>query len=284
MGTCDVYLKYQKLQDNIKSMGSVAVAFSSGVDSTFLLHAAVDALGSRVLALTAYSCLFPEKELEEADAFCKERNIRHIVVPFNAFDIDGFCRNPKNRCYLCKRELFQKMRAIAKENHISMIVEGSNADDNKDYRPGLLAVKELKIASPLQYAGFTKKEIRQLSKEFGLATWDKPSYACLASRFVYGETINEEKLQMVDKAEQLLHRLGVRQVRVRIHGTLARIEVLPQEFERIVAEDMRTMIYTHLKSLGFTYVTLDFMGYRTGSMNETIPDFPILQSLDKSIL
>lgn len=222
--------KYKNLQEYLKSLGSVAVAFSSGVDSTFLLAAAKKNTwcGS---CDRSYGILlfFPEKELEEAKQFCKEQGIRHIVCKSEELDIEGFRQNPKNRCYLCKHELFEKILEIAKEYHINAVAEGSNMDDNGDYRPGLVAVAELGIKSPLREALLNKEEIRTLSKEMGLPTWDKQSFACLSSRFVYGETISEEKLGMVDKAEQLLLDMGFHQVRVRIHGDIARIEVLPDE-------------------------------------------------------
>ncbi|MDO4522386.1 MAG: ATP-dependent sacrificial sulfur transferase LarE, partial [Eubacteriales bacterium] len=214
--------KYQKLQDYLKELGSVAVAFSSGVDSTFLLKVAHDVLGERAIAVTAQSCSFPKREQEEARRFCQNQGIEQVICESEELEIEGFRQNPKNRCYLCKHELFEKILNIAKERGLNAVAEGSNMDDNGDYRPGLIAVKELGVTSPLRYAELTKEEIRELSKELGLPTWDKQSFACLASRFVYGETINEEKLGMVDRAEQLLLDMGFRQVRVRIHGMMAR--------------------------------------------------------------
>lgn len=266
----DIHEKYQDLLGYLKSLESVVVAFSSGVDSTFLLKAAKEALEDRVLAVTASSCSFPERELKEAKAFCEQMGIRHVICKSEELDIEGFRQNPKNRCYLCKHELFEKIWAIAEENHMRAVVEGSNVDDDGDYRPGLMAVKELGVKSPLRQVGLTKAEIRELSKELDLPTWDKQSFACLSSRFVYGETISEEKLQMVDKAEQLLLDLGFHQLRVRIHGMMARIEVSPDELPRLVQDDIREQVYNYLKELGFTYVTMDLGGYRMGSMNETL--------------
>ncbi|MCD8197758.1 MAG: ATP-dependent sacrificial sulfur transferase LarE [Lachnospiraceae bacterium] len=265
-----LYIKYQKLQSILLEAGSVAVAFSGGVDSTFLLSVAHGVLGERVLAVTAKSCLFPERELDEAGEFCAENGIRQVIFELEALDIKGFRQNPKNRCYVCKHKIFEKIREIAREEGLHVVAEGSNMDDMGDYRPGLAAVRELGIKSPLQDAELHKAEIRELSKELSLSTWNKQSFACLSSRFVYGETISEEKLSMVDKAEQMLLDMDFHQVRVRIHDRLARIEVAPDEFDRISVKDIRETLCRELKALGFSYVTLDLMGYRTGSMNETL--------------
>lgn len=269
--------KYLRLKEYLKSLGSVAVAFSGGVDSIFLLNTAYEVLGEKnVIAITASSDIFPLRELKEAEQFCTDRNIRHFIYEIDALNIEGFKQNPQNRCYLCKSELFKRMLEIAEENQVGFVIEGSNLDDEGDYRPGLTAVKELGIKSPLRYTELTKEEIRKLSKEKGLPAWNKPSFACLASRFVYGETISEKKLRMVDKAEQYLFDVGFHQVRVRIHGDekeyIARVEVLPEEFSKILEEGVRRRIYECLKDIGFSYVSLDLKGYRTGSMNETLDD------------
>ena len=262
--------KMRKLSEYLAGLGSVAVAFSGGVDSTFLLQAAKDVLGDGVIALTAVSDFFPDRERREADAFCRERGIRQIICREEILKVPGVAENPANRCYLCKRALFEMFLAQAKRQGFSHVAEGSNLDDLGDYRPGLQAIAELGILSPLRECGFSKEDIRALSKEMGLPTASKPSYACLASRFAYGEEITGEKLAMVDQAEQLLD-LGFTQMRVRIHGTLARIEVLPEDFPRLAEPALRREIAEKLKTYGFSYVTADLAGYRTGSMNEMLP-------------
>ncbi len=263
--------KMRKLSEYLAGLGSVAVAFSGGVDSTFLLQAAKDVLGDGVIALTAVSDFFPDRERREADAFCRERGIRQIICREEILKVPGVAANPANRCYLCKRALFEMFLAQAKRQGFSHVAEGSNLDDLGDYRPGLQAIAELGILSPLRECGFSKEDIRALSKEMGLPTASKPSYACLASRFAYGEEITGEKLAMVDQAEQLLLDLGFTQMRVRIHGTLARIEVLPEDFPRLAEPALRREIAEKLKTYGFSYVTADLAGYRTGSMNEMLP-------------
>ena len=262
--------KKQHLEHYLRELGSVVVAFSSGVDSTFLLKMAHDVLGEKAVAVTARSCSFPVRELNEAKAFCESEGIEHIIVESEELSIEGFSQNPKNRCYLCKHELFTKILGIAESRGIPNVAEGSNMDDNGDYRPGLVAVAELEVKSPLREAKLTKEEIRTLSRELGLPTWDKQSFACLSSRFVYGETITEEKLSMVDKAEQRLLDLGFRQVRVRIHGNIARIEIDRDQFEKIIKPEVADPLEQYFRELGFLYVTLDLGGYQMGSMNKTL--------------
>jgi len=262
--------KYDRLKEYFKSLNSVAIAFSSGVDSTFMLYTAREALGDNCIAVTATSCSFPKRELNEATEYCKTLGVRQFVVESEELEIEGFSQNPPNRCYICKKELFQKIIKIAHENNIASIAEGSNLDDLGDYRPGLQAVAELGVKSPLREVGFTKHEIRVLSAYLGVPTATKQSFACLSSRFPYGETINKEKLTMVDKAEQLLLDMGFNQFRVRIHGKVARIEIMPQDFPRMLDEDTRVTVYDKLQEYGFDYVSLDLKGYRTGSMNEVL--------------
>lgn len=258
--------KYEFLIEELRRLGSAAIAFSGGVDSTFLLAAAKQALGTRVLAVTAAADWFPERERIEAEEFCRRENIRQRVVPVSAADIPGFRENPPDRCYRCKKALFERIIRAASQEGISAVCEGSNMDDLGDYRPGLQAVRELGVLSPLRVSGMKKDDLRALSRELGLPTWDKPSFACLASRFVYGETITPEKLRRVEQAEDILRAFGFRQFRVRIHGdTLARIEVLREDFPRLL--EQAEPVSRALRGLGFLYVSMDLDGFRSGSMN-----------------
>ena len=262
--------KYTALKEYLASLENVAVAFSGGVDSTLLLKTAHDVLGDKAIAVTVSSAFIAHRELHEAESFCAENSITQELITVDESEIEGFTENPPDRCYLCKHAIFTRILETARKHNILHVVEGSNVDDLGDYRPGLKALQELSIKSPLREAGLTKAEIRQLSRELGLPTWEKPSYACLASRFVYGEKITREKLCMVEQAEELLQSLGFRQMRVRLHGNIARVEIPLEEFSRIVQDSIRTKVYDTLKGLGFSYVTLDLGGYRTGSMNETL--------------
>ena len=260
------------LKQMLEEMGSVVVAFSGGVDSTFLLKIASDVLGDRVLAVTAKSETYPSFELAEAKQFAESIGARHHVMETRELDIEGFSSNPPNRCYYCKHELFSTLKRIAGEHGISHVVDGANADDVNDFRPGSRAAAELGVRSPLKEAGLTKDDIRELSREMGLPTWDKPSYACLSSRFPYGETITPEALDQVGAAEEALREMGFRGFRVRHHGTIARIELPPDQFARAVDPETRERVVACLKKIGYHYVALDLEGYRTGSMNEVLSE------------
>lgn len=264
--------KYQILKENIKKRGSAAIAFSGGVDSTFLVKVAHEVLGDNMIAITATSSTYPERELKEAIQYAKDMGVKHLIISSEELDIEGFASNPTNRCYYCKKELFTKIKDIAKEHNVGYVFDGSNLDDTGDYRPGMQAARELEVVSPLKEANLTKAEVRELSKELDLPTWNKPAFACLSSRFPYGNKITAPKLKMVDEAEQFLLDMGIRQVRVRHHGEIARIEVAPEERVRFFDERVMDRIGERFKEIGFTYVTLDILGYRTGSMNEILTE------------
>jgi uncharacterized protein len=260
-----------KARGILKRLGSVVIAFSGGVDSSFLARLAHETLGDKALAVTATSETYPAFEYGQAVRVAKEIGIAHHTIHTEELSIAGFKNNPPNRCYFCKKELFQKLLALAKERGFAHVVDGANADDVGDWRPGLLAAKELGVRSPLLEAGLTKQDIRDLSKRMGLSTWDKPSYACLSSRFPYGKTITPEALHKVAHAEEFLRSLGLRQFRVRHHDSIARIEAEAASLPKLVAPATRKRIIKRLKEIGYTYVTLDLEGYRTGSMNEALP-------------
>lgn len=263
-------IKLEKLKGILKEMGSAALAYSGGVDSTFLLTVAKEVLGDNVIAITARSSTYPEREFNEACKYIEGIGAEHIVIFSEELDIEGFSKNPSDRCYYCKKELMTHVKNIAQEHGITNLLDGTNYDDIGDYRPGMTAAKEIGVRSPLKEAEFTKNDIRTLSKAMGIPSWNKPSFACLASRFPYGHEITREKLKMVEKAEQFLIDLGFRQLRVRHHGDIARIEVSSEEMTKLFDVEQMNKIVKELKSIGFKYVTMDMQGYRTGSMNEVL--------------
>lgn len=261
--------KEQKLKEIIKGHDRVAVAFSSGVDSTLLLKICADTLGKEnVVAITACSLAFPEREQNESSEFCKSEGIKQIKFNINQLELPKFCTNPPDRCYICKKAIFTKLCDIAKNENCDCVFEGSNLDDDNDYRPGMRAIKELGVISPLRQAELTKAEIRELSAKSGLKTAKKPSLACLATRFEYGDTITEDKLKMIDRAEQKLIDLGFNQVRVRLHEKAARIEVEKSQMQKVL--DNKDEITRAFNLYGFDYISLDLNGYTQGSMNKAI--------------
>ena len=263
--------KFQKLSATLQEMGSVCIGYSGGVDSSLLLKVAVDVLGERTLAVIGRSATYPSREFEEAVVLADSIAARYLVVDTEETDILKFRENPADRCYFCKTELFGKLDVVAREHNIAWIADGTITDDLGDFRPGMKAKAEQNVRSPLLETGFSKSEVRELSRHLGLPTWDKPSFACLSSRFPYGMQITRENLAKVDEAETLLRDAGFRFFRVRFHDErTARIEVGPQEISKLLEDEVRDKIVRHMKKLGFVYVTLDLQGYRTGSMNEVL--------------
>jgi uncharacterized protein len=262
--------KKETLLRRLEGLDTLLIAFSGGVDSSFLLEAAHRVLGSKVIAVTATSVTFSKAEQKGAEAFTRERGIEHLLFLSDETELPEFRKNSPDRCYYCKKHLFRKIWTIAQERHIPHVAHAANVDDLSDYRPGARAAHEMGALAPLIDAGLTKREIRFLSKEMGLDTWNKPSMACLASRFPYGETITEEKLTMVDRGEAYLARLGFRQYRVRYHGDVARIEVMPEDFGIIANAPERQRIIKAFREIGFLHVALDLEGYVSGSLNRAL--------------
>ncbi len=268
-----LHTKMTNLQNLLSEMKQVVIAFSGGVDSTFLLKVAADQLGTEnVIALTATSPTYPDFEYQQACELAQEIGVEQIVIESNELEIPGFAENPPRRCYHCKYELFSLCLSQAKERGFSMVLDGSNLDDMGDYRPGRDAVKELEVRSPLLEAGLTKEDIRNLSRELGLKTWNKQAFACLSSRFPYGTRITLDRLQQIDSCETFLRENNFKNYRVRYHDQIARIEVAPEEIARLIDVELRDRLISSFKQAGFTYVTLDLQGYRTGSMNATLPE------------
>ena len=267
----DLDAKRNRLEAILADLSGLAVAYSGGVDSTLLLRTAADVLGrDHVLAVTAVGDLYPTRELEEATALAAEIGVRQVIIQTDELGVEGFAENPPDRCYHCKRELFALVAEAAGREGIETIADGANADDVSDWRPGLRAAAELGVRSPLKEAGLAKADIRALSRGLGLPTWNKPARACLASRFPYHHRITPAALAMVAAAEEVLAGLGLAQYRVRHHGSLARIEVPAADVTRLASAEVREEVVAAFKRIGYTYITLDLQGYRSGAMNETL--------------
>jgi len=264
--------KLSKLKEIVSKLGSVVVAFSGGVDSTLVAKVCYDTLRDNSMAVTARSETYPDFEFKESQKLAREIGIKHLVVDTSELAIEGFANNPPERCYFCKTELFGKLKEIAKEHGFLNVADGANLDDTQEFRPGLKASKELNVRSPLKEAGLKKEDIRKVSKLLNLPNWNKPAYACLSSRFPYGQSITEEKISMVSEAETYLRGLGLIQFRVRHHETIARIEILPEDIHILTNSPAREELTAKFKKIGFTYVTLDLEGYRSGSMNEILSE------------
>ena len=276
MANTDTEEKYNKLNAELKSLGSALVAFSGGVDSTFLLKAAIDVLGDKVIAVTAKSLSFPERELAKAVEIAKILKVKHIIIESSELKNPAYKKNDLNRCYYCKSALFEELKKMALKEGLNFILDGQNYDDIGDYRPGAKAAEEAGVRSPLKESAMTKNDIRVLSKSLGLPNWDSPSFACLASRIPYGTEINNDIISKIDILENFLLNLGFIQVRVRHHEKIARIEVAEEEMSKFDSADTRMQIVGEFKKKGYLYITLDLEGYKTGSMNKVLDSKHIL--------
>ncbi len=266
----DVDASIADLRRIIRSTGGALVAFSGGVDSTLVAVVAHQELGEKALAVTAASEMYPRFMIDDATKLAASLGLRHEVIETSELAIECFSANPPDRCYYCKKELFARLREMAEARGLHAVMDGANADDPNDHRPGLRAAAELGIISPLRDAGMGKESVREASRKLGLPTWSKPSFACFASRFPYGFGITADRVEQVRKAEEVLRALGLAQYRVRHHGAIARIEALPEDIARLASPELRARIVSEFKAIGFTYVALDLQGFRSGSMNETL--------------
>ena len=278
----ELFNKYTALKDLLRAMDLVLIAFSGGVDSSFLLKVAHDVLGKNALAVIATSETYPEKEIQEAVRLAESMKVRYQVIQSKEMENPDFVNNPPERCYYCKTELFSRLRSIADLEDIPYVLDGANFEDSGDYRPGSKAAAELKVRSPLKELRFVKSEIRDLSRKLGLPTWDKPAMACLSSRFPYHTKIESQALRQISEAEEYLRSLGFSQLRVRHHDSIARIEVSAEDIAHMMNSNIRESIAAALKKIGYTYVTLDLMGYRTGSLNEILSEKEKLQGHEQS--
>ncbi|MEF9990574.1 MAG: ATP-dependent sacrificial sulfur transferase LarE [Romboutsia sp.] len=266
----NINYKLETLKARLIELGSIAIAYSGGVDSNFLLKVAHDTLGDKVVAVTIHAMMHSNREIKESIEYANEFNVEHIVVDMDKFEVDEFIKNTPKRCYYCKRVVFTKIKEIAKSRDIKYVADGTNLDDLGDYRPGLKALEELDIVSPLKECGLTKKDIRELSQLMNLKTYKKPAFACLATRIPYGTEITNDRLRMIEKSEEYLVELGFKQFRVRIYDNIARIEIENNEINKCFDTDVLTKINNKLKNIGFSYVTLDMAGYKMGSMNDVL--------------
>ncbi len=263
--------KHRQLQQNLNSLGSALLAFSGGVDSTLLLKVCQETIPGRFLAVTAKSDTTPQHELQDAVRYSKEIGAKHLIIDSDELSLPAFIENQADKCYICKKQRYSALETLARQQGLAHLVDGTNLDDSQDYRPGMQAIRELGVRSPLMETGFSKSEVRQLSRKLGLSTWNKPAYACLATRIPYGSPLTRAKLRQVDAGEIFLRELNLsQQIRVRHYGDTARIEVTAADLDKFLQETVRSRIISYFKQLGFSFITLDLEGYRMGSLNRAI--------------